>query len=184
MIWYILSLLWWLFCLSSHSPFIHTCPCLLPLHQEASLCRNLWFPHRPGFRLGWTNRRRQQVIRMQEKRGIRELIPEPSPKTPQLPTLLTAGVSVASFLCSCNFYLMALLQQQQHSLSFTALFSPSGWGDMVIPDTSLSFFSFLQFSSVQSLSCVRLFATRWITACQASLSITNSQSSFKLMSIK
>jgi len=63
---------------------------------------------------------------MQEKRGIRELIPEPSPKTPQFPTLLTAGVSVASFLCSCNFYLMALLQQQQHSLSFTALFSPSG----------------------------------------------------------
>ena len=31
------------------------------------------------------------------------------------------------------------------------------------------------FSSVQSLSHVRLFATPWITACQASLSITNSQ---------
>ena len=30
-------------------------------------------------------------------------------------------------------------------------------------------------SSVQSLSRVRLFATPWITACQASLSITNSQ---------
>ena len=41
-----------------------------------------------------------------------------------------------------------------------------------------------QFSSVQSLSCVRLFATSWITACQASLSITNSQSSLKLMSIE
>ena len=33
-----------------------------------------------------------------------------------------------------------------------------------------------QFSSVQSLSCVRLFATPWTVACQASLSITNSQS--------
>ena len=33
------------------------------------------------------------------------------------------------------------------------------------------------FSSVQSLSRVRLFATPWIAACQASLSITNSQSS-------
>ena len=33
-------------------------------------------------------------------------------------------------------------------------------------------------------SHVRLFATPWITACQASLSITNSQSSLKLMSIK
>ena len=37
-----------------------------------------------------------------------------------------------------------------------------------------------QFSSVQSLSCVRLFATPWITACQASLSITNSRSSLRL----
>ena len=39
-------------------------------------------------------------------------------------------------------------------------------------------------SSVQSLSCVRLFATPWIKAHQASLSITNSWSSPKLMSIK
>ena len=38
------------------------------------------------------------------------------------------------------------------------------------------------FSSVQSLSCVWLFATPWIAACQAFLSITNSQSSLKLMS--
>ena len=37
--------------------------------------------------------------------------------------------------------------------------------------------------SDQSLSRVRLFATPWIAACQASLSITNSQSSLKLMSI-
>ena len=42
----------------------------------------------------------------------------------------------------------------------------------------------VQFSSVQSLSCVQLFATPWIAACQASLSITNSQSLPKLMSIK
>ena len=41
-----------------------------------------------------------------------------------------------------------------------------------------------QFSSVQSLSHVQLFATPWITACHASLSITNSQSSPKLMSIE
>ena len=37
--------------------------------------------------------------------------------------------------------------------------------------------SLIQFSSVQSLSHVRLFATPWIAACQASLSITNSRSS-------
>ena len=40
------------------------------------------------------------------------------------------------------------------------------------------------FSSVQSLSCVRLFTTTWTAAHQASLSITNSQSPPKLMSIK
>ena len=40
----------------------------------------------------------------------------------------------------------------------------------------------IQFS-VQSLSYVQLFATPWIAALQASLSITNSRSSIRLMSI-
>ena len=44
--------------------------------------------------------------------------------------------------------------------------------------------SCVQFSSVQSLSHVRLFATPWIAAPQASLSITSSGSSPKLMSIE
>ena len=41
----------------------------------------------------------------------------------------------------------------------------------------------LQFSSVQSISHVRLFVTRWIAARQASLSITNYQSSLRLTSL-
>ena len=41
-----------------------------------------------------------------------------------------------------------------------------------------------QFSSVQLLSHVWLFATPWTAACQASLSITNSLSLLKLVSIK
>ena len=41
-----------------------------------------------------------------------------------------------------------------------------------------------RFSSVQLLSRVRLFATPWIAAHQASLSITNSQSLLKLTSIE
>ena len=41
-----------------------------------------------------------------------------------------------------------------------------------------------RFSSVQSLSRVRLFVTQWTAACQASLSITNSWSLPKLMSIE
>ena len=45
-------------------------------------------------------------------------------------------------------------------------------------------YSSLPFSSVQSLSRVRLFATPWITAHQASLSITNSRSSLRFTSIK
>ena len=40
------------------------------------------------------------------------------------------------------------------------------------------------FISVQSLICVQLFATPWTAACQASLSITNSWSLLKLMSIE
>ena len=40
------------------------------------------------------------------------------------------------------------------------------------------------FSSVQSLSRVQLFATPWTAACQASLSITNSLSLFRLMSFE
>ena len=58
--------------------------------------------------------------------------------------------------------------------------------------TRLSTFNFtfhfplscIQFSSVRSLSRVRLFATPWLTARQASLSITNFRSSLKLMSIE
>ena len=44
--------------------------------------------------------------------------------------------------------------------------------------------SIIQFSSVQSLTRVRLFVTPWIAAHQASLSIINSQSLPKLMPIK
>ena len=40
------------------------------------------------------------------------------------------------------------------------------------------------FGTVQSLSCVQLFVTPWITAQQASLSITNSRSLLRLTSIE
>ena len=50
----------------------------------------------------------------------------------------------------------------------------SDWSDLIWSDIH----------SVQSLSCVRLFETPWITACQASLSVTNSWSSLRLTSIE
>ena len=49
---------------------------------------------------------------------------------------------------------------------------------------NIDYYSNIQFSSVQSLSRVRLFATPWIAAHQASLSITNSRSSLRLVSIE
>ena len=57
---------------------------------------------------------------------------------------------------------------------------PLGFSQLAVP---LSF-DFLMIISVQSLSRVRLFATPWTTAHQASLSITSSWSLLKLMSIE
>ena len=51
-------------------------------------------------------------------------------------------------------------------------------------DFNIQIFTLYTFSSVQSLSHVRLFVTPWIATRQASLSITNSQSSPKLMCIE
>ena len=47
----------------------------------------------------------------------------------------------------------------------------------------MTIYNLVHFSSVQSLSFVRLFVTPWTAACQASISITNSRSLLKLMSI-
>ena len=60
--------------------------------------------------------------------------------------------------------------------SFKLYFPNIVWGCIL--------FHMLQFSSVQSLSHVRLFTTPWIAAHQASLSITNSRSSLRLTSIE
>ena len=49
---------------------------------------------------------------------------------------------------------------------------------------SLYIYIYIYISSVKLLSHIQLFATLWTAACQASLSITNSQSLLKLMSIE
>ena len=51
-------------------------------------------------------------------------------------------------------------------------------------DSFTLFLAIFFFSSVQSLRRVWLFVTPWTAACQASLSITNSQNLLKLMSIE
>ena len=50
--------------------------------------------------------------------------------------------------------------------------------------STFSFWLFLNYQFSQSLSCVRLFVTPWIAACQAFLFTTNSWSLLKLMSIE
>ena len=72
-----------------------------------------------------------------------------------------------SALCSRNQILI-------WQLFYKCDFQNSQWGSNILP----------QFSSVQLLSRVQLFATPWIAACQASLFITISWSSLRLTSIK
>ena len=72
-------------------------------------------------------------------------------------------------LCLCSDWLSSL-----------ALFAVSSLQKANHEASSLH--KYTSFSSVQSLSRVRLFAISWTAAHQASLSITNSQSWFKLMS--
>ena len=81
-----------------------------------------------------------------------------------------------SMIFSENVFLPVLLRNIDLKKN-TNIFS-----SFVSPPPLLS--SSVQFSSVQSHSCVWLFATPWTTACQASLSITNSRSLLKLMSIE
>ena len=61
-------------------------------------------------------------------------------------------------------------------------FTAKGPGSIPVWGTKIP--NAVQFSPVALLSCVRLFATPRMAACQASLSITNFQSLLKLMSIE
>ena len=92
-----------------------------------------------------------------------------------LVTLILLGISVPffldttwSFLCLCNF--VYKLEKQS-------------WMERDIRSQKFSTTNSV-ISSVQSLSCVLLFATPWTAAYQASLSIANSQSLLKLRSIE
>ena len=89
----------------------------------------------------------------------------------------SSGISLSNFCANSLHLVQACGSKSIKGFSPPALFIHS-----------LALFSetnnCIQFSSVQSLSRVRLFAIPWIAACQASLSITNSWSLLKLMSIE
>ena len=89
-----------------------------------------------------------------------------------LQTIVLECVAISSSMGSSkilNQHFLCLLPWQVLSLPLPSPGKPHVWVSV-------------QFSSVQLLSCVRLFATPWITARQASLSITNSQSLLKHIS--
>ena len=88
----------------------------------------------------------------------------------------TISSSVIPFYsCPQSFPASGSFPMSQHFISGGQSTGASG---------SVSVLSTHQFSLVQSLSRVRLFATPWIAAHQASLSITNSRSSLILTSIE
>ena len=91
---------------------------------------------------------------------------------------------------NCKYY----QKPDQSKLEVLTCFPPFFYGTIPNPTSfeapakflfsALWLHSSVQFNSVQSLSPVRLCATPWITARQASLSITISQSSLRLTSIE
>ena len=81
--------------------------------------------------------------------------------------------------CSVSFYLTQSCFKNNSSLCFTFCWYPQTTNSQN-KQNIWYYIEMMQFSSVQSLSRVRLFATPWIAACQASLSITTSRSSLKL----
>ena len=111
------------------------------------------------------------------------------PSYPLLPLLLLPSILPSIRVFSSE---SALLIRWPKYWSFSFNISPSNehpglisirmdWLDLFAIQRTLKN---LQFSSVQSLSRVWLLVTPWITACQASLSITNSRSSLRLTFIE
>ena len=93
-----------------------------------------------------------------------------------------SGNTVCLSACCSQFYPLHCLLLPQEQTQVLPLMHIHLWIRFHgVP--SLSHICF-QFSSVQSLSRVRLFVTPWTAACQASLSLTNSGSPPKPMSIE
>ena len=96
--------------------------------------------------------------------------PHPNNQIPEEETQIPSLVDQCQSLCNCN-----LLQ-----IWVSAYHSPWEGGNS---SCTYSCF-FILCCSVQSFSRILLFRTPWTAACQASLSITNSWSLLKLMSIQ
>ena len=89
----------------------------------------------------------------------------------------------SNFLCSYSVFLVCDSIQDHGCTYLLDLLCPCRFGPVSQLLHSMKL-AILKDQSIQSLSCVRLFATPWTAVYQASLSITNSQSLLKLMSIE
>ena len=96
--------------------------------------------------------------------------------------MIYTSVEQKSYLKICYSYYFLKEKQWQKYQRETSIDRQNGQTQQIL--MTLIHLSIVQFSSVQSLSHVQLFATPWIPARQASLSITNSRSSLKLTSIE
>ena len=104
------------------------------------------------------------------------------------------SLSGSPVTCKLHVCLCCLASPREtHTTGFSAQCASlcSSEGSISVPHWLLasflvpvSVFAGPQFSLVQSLSGVRLFATSWTAACQVSLSITNCWSLLRLMSVK
>ena len=101
--------------------------------------------------------------------------------------LLSVFCSSVNYIGLISLFFLVWPQDSYSLIYKVVLVSGGQQNDSVIDTYVTIFFQILfhyQFSSVQSLSRVRLFATPWTAARQASLSITNSRSLPKLTSIE
>ena len=95
--------------------------------------------------------------------------------TPSINTAWLSGGHLNSSLKIGRNWVIEMLNYDRQSGSDTIIFLNKYIQPNIIRSS-------VQFSSVQLLSHVRLFATPWLVECQASLSITNSRSLLRLMS--
>ena len=89
--------------------------------------------------------------------------------------------------CQERLYSFVFSYQQAYCYYLKKFFFFENWRDVILVCEYVLCYSWWTFpkylfSSVQSFSCVLLFATPWTEARQASLSITNARGLFKLMS--
>ena len=93
-------------------------------------------------------------------------------------TLLSSGPQCKISVGLDEFWSSSWLSEVYAKMWTSSILKTSSWVLLFLHNL------FHQFSSVQSLSHVQLFVTPWSAAFQASLSITNSRSLLKLMSVE